>query len=465
MGGESSDQGTGQQPWFGLAEGTPAPDMELRSLGGGYRRVWDRRGRRFLLIFIQPECPHSRSLLPVIAGLLTDPPGNAPLPVIISMGSESSNRRLVETYGIRVPVFLQDDMEARLEFRVQETPAGCMIDETGRIAGLFGIGATGILSQMGVTPGPGWGSDTSEFTSVGDRFRQLLEEQQARGTLDVVHPEAARQEMRKRGSESLPLISVIMATRNRPEFLAHALECYRRQTYPLRELIVVDDDDSTLPADEEAILPLGRLIRVREGTTLGAKFNRGVVEARGLLCQKWDDDDWYAPTFLETMVSAFLAHAPSRRGRSAVAYQILAQWLDLERWRVLDPPPPSDNPSGGTLLFAREDWEHHPFRDFRRSADFWFLVDQLAAGVPALPIRSMDTFMYVRHRPHPHATAHIWTRWDMDRGLDDYLGTISSGYAAPETVLPAWALATYRDLREAQQSMAAPNAGRAGSRA
>jgi hypothetical protein len=189
-----------------------------------------------------------------------------------------------------------------------------------------------------------------------------------------------------------------------------------------------------------------------------------VSEARGHLCQKWDDDDWYAPAFLETMVSALLARAPGGSGRSAVAYQILARWLDLERWRVLDPPPPSDNPSGGTILFVREDWEKRPFRELRGSSDFWLLVDQMAAGVLAVPVQSMDTFMYVRHSAHARALAHVWTHWDMDRSLDDHLRGISSGYAAPETVLPDWALATYRDLREAQTMTAVSDAGRSDSR-
>src|SRR5262249_4001230 len=82
------------------------------------------------------------------------------------------------------------------------------------------------------------------------------------------HPGSTATEVR-----DAPLVSVILTTRDRPRFLAVALACYRRQTYPHRELIVVDDGDD-FPADEARIAAVGgRLLRVEPGTPLGAKLN------------------------------------------------------------------------------------------------------------------------------------------------------------------------------------------------
>jgi hypothetical protein len=84
-------------------------------------------------------------------------------------------------------------------------------------------------------------------------------------------------------SGSTPLVSVILTTRDRPRFLSIALACYRHQTYPNRELIVVDDGDGH-PADPSAIAAAGgRLIRVPLGASIGLKLSRGTVEARGAL--------------------------------------------------------------------------------------------------------------------------------------------------------------------------------------
>src|SRR4051794_33498707 len=90
-----------------------------------------------------------------------------------------------------------------------------------------------------------------------------------------------------------PLISVIITTRDRPYLLPVALTCYQHQTYPRRELIVVDDGEE-FPADAARVAAVGgRLIRVEPGTPLGTKLNAGVEAADGRFCQKMDDDDWY----------------------------------------------------------------------------------------------------------------------------------------------------------------------------
>jgi glycosyltransferase involved in cell wall biosynthesis len=90
-------------------------------------------------------------------------------------------------------------------------------------------------------------------------------------------------------SDSASLISVILTTHERPHFLPTALACYRHQTYRPRELIVVDDSREQIDVGAVAAEG-GRLIRMKPGTPLGVKFNRGLSEARGIVCQTMDDD-------------------------------------------------------------------------------------------------------------------------------------------------------------------------------
>src|SRR4051794_28154272 len=101
-----------------------------------------------------------------------------------------------------------------------------------------------------------------------------------------------------------PLVSVVLATHERPAFLPLALACYRQQTYPNRELIVVDDGADYPVAAADVAACGGRLLRYEPGTPLGAKINLGLRQAAGPLCLKMDDDDWYAPDFLNTLVAA-----------------------------------------------------------------------------------------------------------------------------------------------------------------
>jgi glycosyltransferase involved in cell wall biosynthesis len=242
-----------------------------------------------------------------------------------------------------------------------------------------------------------------------------------------------------------PLVSVILPTRDRPRLLATALECYRHQTYPRRELIVVDDGDEH-PVDAAAIEALGgRLIRVETGATLGAKLNRAAGEARGIFCQKMDDDDWYAPGFLETMVLAVRA---SQREvcRPTLAFLKPFLFFDLARWEIRRSG--ESDASGATLFFAREDWQERPFRRVRGDEDLWFFLDQIRLGTTILPVEAPENYLAVRHRGGTGNRGHTWTRHHSGRSMDQDLLDRQLYPGGPEGLLPNWALAFYRHFRD-----------------
>jgi AhpC/TSA family len=146
-----------------LTDGMPAPHFTLRSLSGGYRSLSDWRGRRMLLIFIQPHCPFSRMLLQVVAGLCPDPPANVPAPVVITFGEDDENRRFLATYGLRCPILVQGDPEVASAYRAGATPACCLIDEHGCVVDSTCMGGVDVLMQAGIMPGPDWSWSTTEY--------------------------------------------------------------------------------------------------------------------------------------------------------------------------------------------------------------------------------------------------------------------------------------------------------------
>jgi glycosyltransferase involved in cell wall biosynthesis len=241
-----------------------------------------------------------------------------------------------------------------------------------------------------------------------------------------------------------PLISVIMATRDRPRLLPIALTCYQHQTYPRRELIVVDDGEA-FPADPAQVAAVGgRLIRVEPGTPLGTKLNQGLEVAEGRFCQKMDDDDWYAPQFLETMVSAIFT---SWQGvcRPTLAFLMPFLFFDLLRWEVRRSM--QVNIPGATLLFGRDDWDARHFRPVRRDEDVWFLLDQTRAGVTRLPVHRPELFLAVRHRGVGPNRGHTWTSQVSGETLERYLTRRPIHKGGPDSLLPGWALAAYHELR------------------
>jgi len=102
-----------------------------------------------------------------------------------------------------------------------------------------------------------------------------------------------------------PLVSVITRTRDRHGLLVEAAASVAAQTWPERELIVINDggapvEDVLAPLREKLtirILNPGRVGRCRAG-------NLGLEAARGEWISWLDDDDLYYPNHLATLVGA-----------------------------------------------------------------------------------------------------------------------------------------------------------------
>jgi glycosyltransferase involved in cell wall biosynthesis len=240
-----------------------------------------------------------------------------------------------------------------------------------------------------------------------------------------------------------PLVSVVLTTKDRPRFLPVALECYRRQTYARRELIVVDDGQAH-PVSQEAVERLGgRLIRLGEATVLGTKLNLGCEAARGSICVKMDDDDWYAPRYVETMVAS-LSRPAGEICRPAMTFLSPFRFFDVENWLIRRSD--DGNVPGATLVFMRENWAEAPFRGISSNEDMWFCHDQIELGVMPRPTPWVDIFLAIRHSNIAGNRGHAWRRQWHGEELDSYL-LRRPVEKTPEALLPRWALGTYRSLR------------------
>ncbi|MFJ3310980.1 glycosyltransferase [Streptomyces sp. NPDC086549] len=107
-----------------------------------------------------------------------------------------------------------------------------------------------------------------------------------------------------------PTVSCLMVTKDRSATARRAITCFRNQTYPNLELVVVED--GTDDALEQHIRDLGdpRICYHRlppEGRSLGELRNEAVDRATGPYVCQWDDDDLYDPERVETQMAAILA--------------------------------------------------------------------------------------------------------------------------------------------------------------
>lgn len=111
--------------------------------------------------------------------------------------------------------------------------------------------------------------------------------------------------------EHLPMVSCLMVTRNRFQMATQAIERFLAQSYPNRELIIIDDgNDTRLKEWVEALTqPSIRFFNLPdEGQKLGVLRNLSRQYAEGKFIAQWDDDDLSHPNrllFQMTLIQQF----------------------------------------------------------------------------------------------------------------------------------------------------------------
>jgi peroxiredoxin len=137
----------------GLPIDAPAPDFELPDLAGARRKLSEFRGKDVLLVFFGPKCGFCTKMAADLAALPADGGGGRPIPIVVTNGDADENRKLVEQFGIRCLVLLQEKMEVAARYRAQGTPMGYRIDAEGRIASELAVGAEPLL-KLAELPAP-----------------------------------------------------------------------------------------------------------------------------------------------------------------------------------------------------------------------------------------------------------------------------------------------------------------------
>lgn len=104
-----------------------------------------------------------------------------------------------------------------------------------------------------------------------------------------------------------PLVSVYIATKNRPELLTRALTSVYRQTYMNIEVLVCDDGSSEdlSKVREYFHMKFRNFKWIRNEVSLGARysFNKLIQKASGEFLTGLDDDDEFLPERIQSFVS------------------------------------------------------------------------------------------------------------------------------------------------------------------
>lgn len=192
---------------------------------------------------------------------------------------------------------------------------------------------------------------------------------------------------------SYPLVSCIMPTSNRVEFVLQSINYFLRQTYCNSELIIIDDGDypveNILPDDSRI-----KYVKLSSKFSIGKKRNLACEVADGDIIMCWDDDDWHGPARIEQQVRPLLNDNYDASGiGSYLYYSLINREFYAYRTEVF-----KDGIVGGTLTFWKRLWDEGlRFKNISLAEDVALQNAFKSAGARIKSILAENIFFIVRH--------------------------------------------------------------------
>lgn len=177
------------------------------------------------------------------------------------------------------------------------------------------------------------------------------------------------------------LVTCIMpTTARRRRFLAKAIDCFLQQSWPDKELFILDEADEDSGADARLeLLPSDERIRYRSfrwaRITLGEKRNMACQLARGEVIVHWDDDDWSAPGRIVDQVERLQGLTKG----AVTGYHSMLFW-DEQGGQAYKYFGAKNYALGSSLCYRKDYWQGHPFPAKNVGEDNDFVYRAAAAG-------------------------------------------------------------------------------------
>lgn len=205
----------------------------------------------------------------------------------------------------------------------------------------------------------------------------------------------------------LPYFSVIAATKRLWQ-LPFMLECYDRQTYPYKEMILLLHTDDDLD-EAKKLLENRRDIKAfhmppRE-FSFGCCMNFGVQQAEGDYIVKLDDDDYYGAEYLADAMDVFLCSGYKVIGKFTV-YNYDEESGQMYLRHPCREYRTTGTVAGPTIIAHRSVFDDILFRDVPRAIDSCFLADCRNAQIKIFSAGKED-FMFFRSSSRGHT--HTWS--------------------------------------------------------
>lgn len=166
-----------------------------------------------------------------------------------------------------------------------------------------------------------------------------------------------------------PLVTCIMPTANRSQWVAEAIKQFENQSYPNKELIILDDrsENRTRP-----IFQKDNIIyhQCEPSLSLGSKRNKACEIARGTIIIHWDDDDWRSKDWITVQVEVL---EKSQSDVTGLINPYFFSPTEGKAWLYAYPEDRKPWVHGATLCYYKKLWERNPFPSIQIGEDVQFL--------------------------------------------------------------------------------------------
>jgi len=202
----------------------------------------------------------------------------------------------------------------------------------------------------------------------------------------------------------VPRISCIMPTiPSRKYFVAQAIRLFNAQTYPNKELIIIDDGEidsvaEVIPAQENIEYLHINTLGTSAALTIGAKRNLACSVAKGKIICHMDDDDYIGPESLARRAKPIIAEkAEVTACKMSLCFDLSTHRL----WRCSDDLHRHlfrYDARCGTLMYKRYFWnERSCYPNTSRGEDIAFFSLLYGAAARMVQVNDPACYICVRH--------------------------------------------------------------------
>jgi len=191
-------------------------------------------------------------------------------------------------------------------------------------------------------------------------------------------------------------VSVITPTYQRRPFIPALIQIYQQQTYPKEKMewIILDDGrDKVEDVFKEAAktIPNVRYIYHPEKLRIGEKRNRLNQEAKGKIIIAMDDDDYYPPQRVQSVVDAFANHPTIDLAGSST---MLLYYLDTKKIYSIGPYGPN-HATNGTMAFRKRYADRHTYDNFVTKGEEVSFLEQYRH--PMIQLDTLSSILVICH--------------------------------------------------------------------